>query len=1018
MYIIPCIGGHMKQNKSHEILKILDRNSYVFEHNQVPEFRKRTGSYYTSLNLTLPMAKELIQSLPKEKRSNLHKLKFLEPCVGTGNFVFAYIVAATEYIARSDMRELLDNIYVCDINNAALEEYKNNLRSLANSEFNIFLEDVYFENQVRGGILFDVTQNQPKYVSINNVFPNLAENSFDIVMTNPPYKNLKAELGHYASEERKIEDKLKYEFIARTAKKELPLSSFGTLNLYKLFVEEILTKYAKSDALVSLLIPTSILTDKTCEKIREKIITDYHVVSLKNINENNRFIDAQQALTAILIDKNQSNTIRSTSICKSYQAEDDSPAMVNLSDLATKDNGYSILLLNQQELDIVKEMSKFPKIKDLPFIINLRGELDLTANKKSITTETTKYGLRRGRNIGHYRLVRSITQEYVEPEFVAGTAKNIYIHNERLACQQISNIAKERRLTFAKIAPGTVLANSCNFIAVRENEHRIDINYLAGLLNSKLMNWFFKIHSSNNHINNYEVGNFPIPIKGAEIKKISALVRSMDEYAENNELLDDIENLIADLFNMTNPSVATGRQGLIYGADKFTTEAYAALKYIIPDLLTADVEALLEEQQTIEATVLKYNPSLSKFDVNVVAGIVDKYKRLANGKILNHTTFKLSDLDMEMITPIPQGGNWKDIPTETVNKSRRLQRITETGGRTTLYGRLHYQKPSYTITTYFNRPGNGTYVHPVHNRVLSVREAARFQAFSDDYYFFGNKTQLLKQIGNAVPTLLAYQIGRKIINRLGAAKSLDLFCGAGGLTAGLKDAGIETVLCTDNDVAACTTIKINNPEAQVICGDITNDEVRSLVTARALKSGADIVCGGPPCQGFSMAGYRDKNDPRNQLFKEFVAVVEKSRPKIVLFENVEGILTFNGGETYDAIHELFSELGYKTEGRLLKIDRFGVPQKRKRVIIICTRFDTGIDPAELYPDEITIDDDEKITAADTIADLEQVPCSDNAVYNPVSVLSHYNKLLKRQMTQDDFLTNITSKKSSQLELAI
>jgi DNA (cytosine-5)-methyltransferase 1 len=138
----------------------------------------------------------------------------------------------------------------------------------------------------------------------------------------------------------------------------------------------------------------------------------------------------------------------------------------------------------------------------------------------------------------------------------------------------------------------------------------------------------------------------------------------------------------------------------------------------------------------------------------------------------------------------------------------------------------------------------------------------------------------------------------------------------------------------------------------------------------------------------------------------------------VLFENVEGILTFNGGETYDAIHELFSELGYKTEGRLLKIDRFGVPQKRKRVIIICTRFDTGIDPAELYPDEITIDDDEKITAADTIADLEQVPCSDNAVYNPVSVLSHYNKLLKRQMTQDDFLTNITSKKSSQLELAI
>ncbi len=101
-----------------------------------------------------------------------------------------------------------------------------------------------------------------------------------------------------------------------------------------------------------------------------------------------------------------------------------------------------------------------------------------------------------------------------------------------------------------------------------------------------------------------------------------------------------------------------------------------------------------------------------------------------------------------MIRSIPAGGSWKDIPMETVEKSKRLKRITQTGGRTTLYGRIDYNKPSYTITTYFNRPGNGTYVHPIHQRVLSVREAARFQAFRDDYYFFGNKTQHLKQVGN------------------------------------------------------------------------------------------------------------------------------------------------------------------------------------------------------------------------------------------------------------------------------
>src|SRR5699024_9663177 len=124
-----------------------------------------------------------------------------------------------------------------------------------------------------------------------------------------------------------------------------------------------------------------------------------------------------------------------------------------------------------------------------------------------------------------------------------------------------------------------------------------------------------------------------------------------------------------------------------------------------------------------------------------------KFIKIKNNEVLNHTDFKLSELDLEMIGPVPQGGNWKDIPHITLFShpfqlfflSKRLKRITETGGRTTLYGRIDYDKPSYTITTYFNRPGNGTYVHPIHDRVLSVREAARFQGFKDDYYIYGNK---------------------------------------------------------------------------------------------------------------------------------------------------------------------------------------------------------------------------------------------------------------------------------------
>lgn len=1012
------MGGIMKKHMDDEVLKVLNQNGYTFEHNLDPDLRKRTGSYYTSIDLTLPMAEELIQSLPKDKRKYIHKLRFLEPCVGTGNFVFAYIFAAAKLIDNSHMKELFENIYVCDINTEALSEYRNHLSDLARNQFGVNLDSDYFASHIGSGLLFDVTQPQPEYVSLDQVFPSLTGRRFDIVMTNPPYKNLKAELSHYDSEEEKASDKQKYASIAKMAKARLPLSSFGTLNLYKLFVEEIITKYTRADALVSLLIPTSVLSDKTCEKLREEIINSHHIVSLKNINENNRFIDAQQALTVVLIDKDDTKKDGLTSICKSYRAEGETPVTVSLSELATKDNGYSILLLNQEELDILKSMSRFKKLKDLPYIANLRGELDLTANKNSIVNRTTDYKLLRGRGIGYYEIIEPEQREYVDPGFVINTAKRPYIEGKRLACQQISNIAKERRLTFANVEPGFVLANSCNFIAVQENSDGVDTDYLFGLLNSKLMNWFFKIHSSNNHINNYEIANFPIPTTGREIKKISKIVSNLSATQDKADLINEIDELVASLFNITEKKIVDETQKDAHMKNEFTQKAYTALRQITPQILMTDVESLIEGQQTIEATLLKHSLSLSKFDTNVFSGIVDKYRKLSSNKILNHTTFKLSDLDMEMISPIPQGGNWKNIPEKTINKSQRLKRITETGGRTTLYGRLHYSKPSYTITTYFNRPGNGTYVHPVHNRVLSVREAARFQAFADDYYFYGNKTQLLKQIGNAVPPLLAYQIGRKIVGRLGSAKSLDLFCGAGGLTAGFKDAGIETALCTDFNEAACTTIKINNPEAKVICGDITEESIRTAVTSAVITSGADIVCGGPPCQGFSMAGYRNKDDPRNQLFREFVSVVEAAKPKVVLFENVEGILTFNGGETYRAIHELFSELGYQTEGRLLKIDRFGVPQKRKRVIIICTRLDTGIDPADLYPDEITVNDDDKITASDSIADLERVLCSDDATYESTPVLSTYNRMLKGRITHSEFLKGLTDKSMASTEITI
>ncbi|KHL83151.1 DNA cytosine methyltransferase [Helicobacter pylori] len=190
---------------------------------------------------------------------------------------------------------------------------------------------------------------------------------------------------------------------------------------------------------------------------------------------------------------------------------------------------------------------------------------------------------------------------------------------------------------------------------------------------------------------------------------------------------------------------------------KYTIEFYNDIKNIIPTFTIEYAESILKKG------VETYNclDNLNDFESKVAMMIIKKYIALYNGYILNHTTSKLSDLDIEMIETVPQGGNWKHIRQETRQKSKRLQKIAQTGGRTTLYGRIDYNKPSYTITTCFNRPGNGTYVHPIHNRVISVREAARFQTFQDDYYFYGNKKEILNQVGNAVPVFFSLSDWKK-----------------------------------------------------------------------------------------------------------------------------------------------------------------------------------------------------------------------------------------------------------------
>lgn len=156
---------------------------------------------------------------------------------------------------------------------------------------------------------------------------------------------------------------------------------------------------------------------------------------------------------------------------------------------------------------------------------------------------------------------------------------------------------------------------------------------------------------------------------------------------------------------------------------------------------------------------------------------------------------------------------------------------------------------------------------------------------------------------------------------------VSLFSGAGGLDIGFERAGCDVAICVDNDASACGTLRLNRPSWPVHEGDIRNFDPAPYI-------GADIVVGGPPCQGFSTAGKGDPADPRNFLWREYFRVVEVVRPKAIVLENVSGLRNRKNDDHLSGILSKLEELGYRFVLGVLNAADFGVPQVRRRLFVI------------------------------------------------------------------------------------
>ena len=166
--------------------------------------------------------------------------------------------------------------------------------------------------------------------------------------------------------------------------------------------------------------------------------------------------------------------------------------------------------------------------------------------------------------------------------------------------------------------------------------------------------------------------------------------------------------------------------------------------------------------------------------------------------------------------------------------------------------------------------------------------------------------------------------------------SIDLFCGAGGLTEGFREAGFQCLYGNDFNASAIETFQLNHPAAWAECRPIEQVEPKTVRRKLGIKkSELSVLNGGPPCQGFSInAPERFLEDPRNVLFKHYLRFLDEFEPETLVFENVPGMLSLADGHIFERVQRELERRGYHLSARILFAAHYGVPQERWRLIIL------------------------------------------------------------------------------------
>ncbi len=929
--------------------------------------KKLSGEYYTHKAIAINGIDALLNKIGQDK-INIKSINVIDPFAGDGRLVCWLI---EEWINRS-YPSIEWNVSLWDLNQEGLSNAENSLLDLKNLGIKLNYSVKCID-------------------SFRFAFDNL--DSYDIVITNPPWELLKPDrrelsvLNNLEKENYKGILKNYDSYISNQYPLSQPLRKFagwGT-NLSRVGLDLCL-KISKSKGYIMVVLPVTFFADEQSVNLRKEIFInkDVHDIACYPA-EAKLFKNADTSSSTLIFTNSYRKHEKLKFKLSLYSKEVKKQLSENISlPLSSFEKMGHIIPVNigSTGIELLSKCSEnFPSWGNIEKskIDGLWAgrEIDETGSKNWLEKTGTGVKFIKGRMIGRFEIKENpnlfVGKENWIPPFSCGF--------EKIVWRDVSRPSQKRRLIATIVPPQVVAGNSLGVCYFKDGDKKA-LRVLLGIMNSLCFEFQLRTNLATGHVSLSAIRKVHIPNK-SHLLRFDRLYELVDQQLNSAK---DVESKI---------------------------EAYVA-KYIYT----------LSKNEFIEII-----QSFPKFNEQEREELINEYEnmKLENEiaiKIPNHKTGTLSDLDMVVVHSVPPGGNWKNLPEDI--PSQRIKQIRKSylegkGSRSTYYGRLTSDKPSYTINTYFNRPGNGCHIHYEQNRVLSQREAARLQSFPDNFIFCGGQGSVNTQIGNAVPPLLAYQIALQINKVIGIKGNyIDLFSGAGGLGLGFKWAGWKAVLANDIDKNFLQTYS-TNVHHNVLVGSISDKAVFDKLVEKSIELKKDAidknvpfwVLGGPPCQGFSTAGNkRSMEDERNQLFYNYVEFLKKVKPDGFVFENVSGLLSMEKGEVYKKVKREFKSVMPNLHGFVLNSENYAIPQRRKRVFLIGQNdTDSKTIPPPLKLTSLKNNKDlfteypKSISVSEALSDLpELTPGQDGSSFsyksNPQSI---FQKLMRGKITPQEYL---------------